>query len=176
MHCAVHITCLRSPLLRAKAGQATPRRARRQRARRAHACARVWQEAESKLRMVTSLWNVLDFLAIFPPLVELALLHGANVPFTLGRLDLRWFKILRRSPPRPRLCCAAAYAGPGMPPCSAGKPCCERAAALVFATRTPCHPHALPPLCGRGAPAAHPAMLARAAALGGAPPLPARPR
>lgn len=60
------------------------------------ACARPRQEAESKLRMVTSLWNVLDFLAIFPPLVELALLHGANVPFTLGRLDLRWFKILRR--------------------------------------------------------------------------------
>ncbi|KAK9826205.1 hypothetical protein WJX81_007538 [Elliptochloris bilobata] len=52
-------------------------------------------EAENKLRMVTSLWNVLDFLAIFPPLVELVLLHGANVPFTLGRLDLRWFKILR---------------------------------------------------------------------------------
>ena len=50
--------------------------------------------------MATSLWNVLDFLAIFPPLVELALLHGANVPFTLGRLDLRWFKILRRAPPR----------------------------------------------------------------------------
>ena len=48
--------------------------------------------------MVTSLWNVLDFLAIFPPVVELVLLHGANVPFTLGRLDLRWFKILRRGP------------------------------------------------------------------------------
>lgn len=48
--------------------------------------------------MVTSLWNVLDFLAIFPPVVELVLLHGANVPFTLGRLDLRWFKILRRVP------------------------------------------------------------------------------
>lgn len=48
--------------------------------------------------MATSLWNVLDFLAIFPPLVELVLLHGANVPFTLGRLDLRWFKILRRVP------------------------------------------------------------------------------
>ena len=48
--------------------------------------------------MVTSLWNVLDFLAIFPPVVELVLLHGANVPFTLGRLDLRWFKILRRAP------------------------------------------------------------------------------
>lgn len=54
------------------------------------------QDAENKLRMVTSLWNVLDFLAIFPPVVELVLLHGANVPFTLGRLDLRWFKILRR--------------------------------------------------------------------------------
>ena len=61
------------------------------------------QEAESKLRMVTSLWNVLDFLAIFPPLIELVLLHGANVPFTLGRLDLRWFKILRRVLLRPHL-------------------------------------------------------------------------
>ena len=56
------------------------------------------QDAENKLRMMTSLWNVLDFLAIFPPIVELVLLHGANVPFTLGRLDLRWFKILRHAP------------------------------------------------------------------------------
>lgn len=45
--------------------------------------------------MVTSLWNVLDFLAFFPPLLELCLFHGANVTFTLGGLDLRWFKILR---------------------------------------------------------------------------------
>ncbi len=77
-------------------------------AARATAHARAGQEAESKLRMVTSLWNVLDFLAIFPPLVELVLLHGANVPFTLGRLDLRWFKILRRGPPRPGPCARAA--------------------------------------------------------------------
>lgn len=45
--------------------------------------------------MVTSLWNVLDFLAFFPPLLELALFHGANVPIRLGQFDFRWFKILR---------------------------------------------------------------------------------
>ena len=53
------------------------------------------QEAESKLMMVTSFWNVLDFLAFFPPLLELCLFHGANVSFTLGQFDFRWFKILR---------------------------------------------------------------------------------
>ena len=53
------------------------------------------QEAEQKLRMVTSFWNVLDALAVFPPLAELLLFHGAGVSFRPGRLDLRWFKILR---------------------------------------------------------------------------------
>ena len=45
--------------------------------------------------MVVGFWNVLDLLAFFPPLLEVCLLHGANVPFKLGRFDLRWFKILR---------------------------------------------------------------------------------
>lgn len=53
------------------------------------------QEADSKLVMVTSFWNILDFLAFFPPLLEICLFHGANVAFTLGQFDLRWFKILR---------------------------------------------------------------------------------
>ena len=53
------------------------------------------QEAESKTRMLSSVWNVLDFVAFFPPLLELALMYGANLPFRLGRFDLRWFKILR---------------------------------------------------------------------------------
>ncbi|EIE18822.1 hypothetical protein COCSUDRAFT_59753 [Coccomyxa subellipsoidea C-169] len=52
-------------------------------------------EAESKTRMLCSVWNVLDFAAFFPPLLELALMYGANLPFRLGRFDLRWFKILR---------------------------------------------------------------------------------
>ncbi|BDA48910.1 probable potassium channel subfamily T member 2 at N-terminal half [Coccomyxa sp. Obi] len=52
-------------------------------------------EAESKTRMLCSVWNVLDFVAFFPPLLELALMYGANLPFRLGRFDLRWFKILR---------------------------------------------------------------------------------
>lgn len=45
--------------------------------------------------MLCSVWNVLDFAAFFPPLLELALMYGANLPFRLGRFDLRWFKILR---------------------------------------------------------------------------------
>lgn len=45
--------------------------------------------------MIVGFWNVLDLLAFFPPLLEACLLHGANVPFKLGRFDLRWFKILR---------------------------------------------------------------------------------
>lgn len=56
------------------------------------------QEAEFKLRMIVGFWNVLDLLAFFPPLLEACLLHGANVPFKLGRFDLRWFKILRCLP------------------------------------------------------------------------------
>ena len=46
--------------------------------------------------MLASVWNVLDFLACFPPLVELIILHGTSLPFRLGRIDLRWFKLLRR--------------------------------------------------------------------------------
>ena len=46
--------------------------------------------------MVFSLWNVLDFLAVFPPLLELALTGGTSGVAVRGsRLDLRWFKILR---------------------------------------------------------------------------------
>lgn len=45
--------------------------------------------------MLSSVWNILDFAAFFPPLMEVALMHGANMPFSLGRFDLRWFKILR---------------------------------------------------------------------------------
>ena len=71
--------------------------------------------------MVTSLWNVLDFLAIFPPLIELVLLHGANVPFTLGRLDLRWFKILRCVLPRPDLRGSAYRRSPTESCASAGR-------------------------------------------------------
>ena len=71
--------------------------------------------------MVTSLWNVLDFLAIFPPLIELVLLHGANVPFTLGRLDLRWFKILRCVLPCPHLRSSAYRRGPAENCASAGR-------------------------------------------------------
>ena len=59
------------------------------------------QEAESKIRTLTTIWNILDFMAFFPPLMELALLYGAKLPFSLGRFDLRWFKILRCMPPTP---------------------------------------------------------------------------
>ena len=55
----------------------------------------VLQEAESKLRMVFSFWNLLDVCAFAPPLVELLLVRGAKVPFQMGRFDFRWFKILR---------------------------------------------------------------------------------
>ncbi len=54
------------------------------------------QEAESKVRMLASVWNVLDFLAFFPPLAEALLLHATDLPFRMGRIDLRWFKLLRR--------------------------------------------------------------------------------
>ena len=53
------------------------------------------QEAESKFRMMTSMWSMLDFCAFAPPLVEAILMHGARLPFKLGRFDFRWFKILR---------------------------------------------------------------------------------
>ena len=52
------------------------------------------QAAKSKLRMMLALGNVLDFIAFVPPLVEL-LMASVNVPFNLGRFDLRWIKILR---------------------------------------------------------------------------------
>ena len=58
----------------------------------------VHQEAESKLRMLGSVWNVLDFLAFFPPLAEALLLNATSLPFRMGRIDLRWFKLLRRGP------------------------------------------------------------------------------
>ena len=45
--------------------------------------------------MVTSMWSMLDFCAFAPPLVEAVLMHGARLPFKLGRFDFRWFKILR---------------------------------------------------------------------------------
>ena len=37
-------------------------------------------------------------MAFFPPLLETALLYGAKLSFSLGRFDLRWFKILRYCP------------------------------------------------------------------------------
>ncbi|KAL3142086.1 hypothetical protein ABBQ32_004709 [Trebouxia sp. C0010 RCD-2024] len=52
-------------------------------------------DAESKVRMMTSMWSMLDFCAFAPPLVEALLMHGARLPFKLGRFDFRWFKILR---------------------------------------------------------------------------------
>ena len=46
--------------------------------------------------MILSLWNVLDALAVFPPLLELALTGGTSGVAVRGSsLDLRWFKILR---------------------------------------------------------------------------------
>lgn len=66
------------------------------------------QEAESKIRMLGTIWNLLDFMAFFPPLMEMALLYGAKLPFSLGRFDLRWFKILRFCPS----CCVSCLLGP----------------------------------------------------------------
>ena len=66
------------------------------------------QEAESKIRMLGTIWNLLDFMAFFPPLMEMALLYGAKLPFSLGRFDLRWFKILRFSPGH----CVSCLLGP----------------------------------------------------------------
>lgn len=48
----------------------------------------------SKLRMVTSPRNIVDLLSFAPPLLE-AILRQALPSFTFGRLDLRWFKLLR---------------------------------------------------------------------------------
>ena len=48
--------------------------------------------------MAFSLWNVLDFLAVFPPLLELALTGRAGGVAARVRgspVDLRWFKLLR---------------------------------------------------------------------------------
>jgi hypothetical protein len=47
----------------------------------------------SRLRMVATPFNIGDVLAFAPPLLEAALQQWT--PFSLGRLDLRWFKILR---------------------------------------------------------------------------------
>ena len=65
------------------------------------------RKPKARVRTLTTVWNVLDFMAFFPPLLETALLYGAKLSFSLGRFDLRWFKILRCWPihmPRLRLC------------------------------------------------------------------------
>lgn len=57
-----------------------------------------FQRADNKARMAFSLWNVLDFLAVFPPLLELALTGRAGGVAARVRgspVDLRWFKLLR---------------------------------------------------------------------------------
>ncbi|KAL4423371.1 hypothetical protein ABPG77_004302 [Micractinium sp. CCAP 211/92] len=52
--------------------------------------------ADSKLRMLTSWWNVCDLLSFAPPLLELLLRStGMWTSFSLGGIDLRWTKILR---------------------------------------------------------------------------------
>lgn len=50
--------------------------------------------AASRVRMVTSFWNICDVLAFLPPLLEV-LLQRHTSTFSLGLLDLRWTKILR---------------------------------------------------------------------------------
>ena len=56
--------------------------------------------------MVVSFWNLLDFLAFFPPLLEHLVAHSIRINFSMGHFDFRWFKILR---------CAGGAAG--QPPC-----------------------------------------------------------
>ncbi|KAL4448241.1 hypothetical protein ABPG75_005460 [Micractinium tetrahymenae] len=52
--------------------------------------------ADSKLRMLTSFWNLCDLLSFAPPLLELLLRStGLWTSFSLGGIDLRWTKILR---------------------------------------------------------------------------------
>eukprot|EP00884_Botryococcus_braunii_P010005 jgi/Botrbrau1/19005/Bobra.0100s0039.1 len=51
--------------------------------------------ADNKLRAFLSFWNLLDLFAVFPPLLEWALLCLHYSGFSLGRFDFRWFKILR---------------------------------------------------------------------------------
>lgn len=53
------------------------------------------QDAEQKWAMVLSPWNMLDFFAFFPPLLELWVNHSIRISFSLGHFDFRWFKILR---------------------------------------------------------------------------------
>ncbi|PRW44899.1 Potassium channel subfamily T member 2 isoform A [Chlorella sorokiniana] len=50
--------------------------------------------AESKLRMITSIWNICDLLSFAPPLLE-TLLRATGTSISLGGIDLRWVKILR---------------------------------------------------------------------------------
>ena len=45
--------------------------------------------------MVLSPWNMLDFFAFFPPLLELWVNHSIRISFSMGHFDFRWFKILR---------------------------------------------------------------------------------
>lgn len=45
--------------------------------------------------MVTSFWNLCDFLAFAPPLLELALRSHLPAVSLLAGIDLRWFKLLR---------------------------------------------------------------------------------
>lgn len=51
-------------------------------------------DAGSKFRMVTSFRNLGDLLSWAPPILEAAL-QSTNPGFTFGRVDLRWFKLLR---------------------------------------------------------------------------------
>ena len=53
------------------------------------------QDAEQKWRMVLSFWNLLDFFAFFPPLLEHLVAHSIRINFSMGHFDFRWFKILR---------------------------------------------------------------------------------
>ena len=52
--------------------------------------------------MVFSFWNMLDFFAFFPPLLELWVAHSISINFSMGHFDFRWFKILRWVAAAPR--------------------------------------------------------------------------
>ena len=45
--------------------------------------------------MLRSPWNLLDALAVFPPLLEHLVAHSIRINFSMGTFDFRWFKILR---------------------------------------------------------------------------------
>ena len=67
--------------------------------------------------MVGSFWNICDLLAFAPPLLEATLRQFT--PFTLGHIDLRWFKILRRwGGWQPGLAQGCGGWGAGLPGCS----------------------------------------------------------